>query len=87
MREVIILDFDEIKSAEDMLDAFENHYGIFVSEEEDIAFFDIDSIVTFNRGMVDWMYDELIKERMNILSNYARQCNQLKVERMFKLKT
>ena len=84
MREVIILDFDEIKSAEDMLDAFENGYGIFVSEEEGIAFFDTDSIMTFNKGMHTPAWDELIVERMTILSRYARRCHQVKIERMFK---
>lgn len=87
MREVIILDFDEIKSAEDMLDAFENHYGIFVSQEEDIAFFDTDSITTFNRGMHTPVWDELFIERMNKLSQYARRCSQLKIERMFNSKS
>lgn len=78
MQEVIILDCDEIQSAQDMLEAFDNNYGIFLGDD-DVAFFDIDSICQASRNAE---HAEAWQEaRLNQLSAYAHEAEKLREKR------
>lgn len=86
MREIIILDFDEIETAWDMYNAFRNFYGIFLDSVEGVAFFDTTTIHEFYKGfnegnssimnklfkleMLAYGCDKIVEENLNKSFNF-----------------
>lgn len=79
MREIIILDSDEINSAWDMFKAFEEGYGIFLDYKEGIAFFNTETIHKFAENVNS---DAYLICNLHKLDVFAVGCDKIKEEEM-----
>ena len=83
MREIIILDYDEIDSAWDMFNAFKNNYGIFLDPVEGVSFFDTTTIHEFYKG---FNVNISIMSKLHKLNTFADCCDKIiEVEKMKQL--
>ena len=79
MREIIILDYDEIHSAWDMYKAFKENYGIFLDKKEGVAFFNTESIHKFAENIDS---DAYLICRLLKLDRFAYGCDKIKEEEL-----